>query len=669
MTVACPHCGLPVALPTAETTGRRFACPHCRQPLVLELLPEKNAEAAQPPEPSAKRRAKAPLPPGWIPLEPAPAETDSNSPSNRTSDSAPTSPGPTLKPGLDDLSPLGAAAGLSVWQTRRQATRQRRRKALRLIIPGSIAVGIAVAAALFALDRMSSRAARDGRDNRPETADHSSPSSQRDAPAEQPPVRTPDRSSAKDERSAAPTRPIRLLLAPDGVRMVIHLRPARLWGEKTVSSPPNVAAAVDKSGQSAPSGPKGKPARSRGEEFRAALEPLSAWAERQIRSWCLFPPSQIEEVVFSFVLRSPDDPPDVAATVWLKNDTSAAEVAKRFGGRRVERGRLAVYSNAERTLVIRDARTFAIGPQAAAGEMVAANDQPNPTDESIEELLKQTDRRQDITVLFRPDDLDRFRGVLFPAALQGLAHGVAGWLDPDAVEGAGLSLRLADPFRIRLELRNRPATTIHQLRAEMQAHLDKLPAEVLEYVKTRNPPTIGQRKLVGRLPAMWKAVALGASSASEERLLTIESILPERAAPNLSLATSLALAESGPSAGAPARAPGSQLKRPKTIAERLATPIDVDFRRTPFSEAFGSIGEDTGLTFELDGGGLKLAGYTKNMPQTLRITGTPAIDVLRAVLKPYPKLVLVIDEPRQTVIVTTREAADAKGQKPLAIQK
>jgi hypothetical protein len=173
---------------------------------------------------------------------------------------------------------------------------------------------------------------------------------------------------------------------------------------------------------------------------------------------------------------------------------------------------------------------------------------------------------------------------------------------------------------------------------------------------------------VGRVPAMWKAVTLGTQSATQFRLAIFESVLPERAASNLSLGTYLALSEPRSTAAASKKGRNRQSgssEQPRTVNERLASKIDVDFRRTPLSEALSSIGEDIGVTFEIDGGALKIAGYTKNMPQTFRLSGVAAIDALRTILKPYAKMALVVDEPRQTVIVTTLESAQAKGQKPL----
>jgi hypothetical protein len=438
-----------------------------------------------------------------------------------------------------------------------------------------------------------------------------------------------------------------LLLAPAGARIVVHLRPAELWSTDAKA---------------------GKARLSRGDELRRCLAPLSEWTERQMTDRCLFPPSQIEEVSFALVLRSPGDTPDVAATVWLKEEKTVPEIAKRFGGRPVERATLPTWVKGEQALVIRDGKTFAVGPQTAAQEMAEANDQPNPTDESIEELLKHSDRSRELTFVFRPDDIDRYHESLFPIAFQSVAHRVAGWLDPEATEGVLLSFQLADPFRIRLALRNRPATTVHRLEEEVQKSLDQLPAEILANVEGLDPRTSGRRKLVGRVPAMWKAVTLGTQSAAQFRLAIFESVLPERAASNLSLGTLLALSE--PRSAVAASKKGRNRKsgtsdQPRTVNERLASKIDVEFRRTPLSEAFSSIGEDIGVTFEIEGGALKVAGYTKNMPQTFRLSGVPASEALRTILKPYAKMALVVDEARQTVIVTTLESAQAKGQKPL----
>jgi DNA-directed RNA polymerase subunit RPC12/RpoP len=658
--LACPLCGQPVGIPEQRQMGQRFRCPHCRQQFVLEQQPpKKKSEAGTPP---VQRQQTAPLPPGWVPLDlpenqvqsgksKVQGRTIQDTPDRSSMEKRPLGrPVSDVAPGnvLDTLSPLGTGGAVHGLAARRAGAGKRRRRLIsRLLIPGGVITGIALVAIIFGWDYFANRGgpampvpsvAASG--NAVANAGRSTVQDRQRSSTLNPEPRSLDQNS----------RPIRLLLAPAGVRMVVHLRPAELWAASAVGA--------------------GHP--SRGEELRRCLNPLSEWTERQIVERCLFPPSQIDEVLFALVLRSPGDPPDVAATVWLKKATSTSEIAKQFEGRSLERATLPTFVKGDRALVIRDGHTFVVGPKAAAQEMADANEQPNPTDESIEELLKQTDRNRAITFVFRPDDLDRFRESLFPPAFQVVAHGVARWLDPDAAEGAVLSFRLANPFRMRLALRTRPSTTVHHLEEDVQQRLERLPAGILADVARLDPRTSGRRKLVGRVPAMWKAVALGTQSTTQNRLAIFESVLPERAAPNLALGTYLALTEPQSAAPGSKGAHGRQASpqdQSKTVAQRLTTKVDVDFRRMPLSDAFASIGEDIGVTFEIDGGALKIAGYTKNMPQNFRLAGVPATEALRTMLKPYAKMALVIDEPRQTVIVTTREAAEAKGQKPLVMEK
>jgi hypothetical protein len=456
------------------------------------------------------------------------------------------------------------------------------------------------------------------------------------------------------ERAATDRKPIELLLAPAGTRIVIHLRPDRLWA----------TAPADLGGSNT-----SRSLGSRASELLLCVSPLAEWARGQIDDWCLYPPSQIAEAVFSFGLRSPGEPPDTCAVVRLTHSAALPEIERRFGGTRSEKGPLPVFLKGDRALVVRDAQTFAVGPAESSHEMVEARDQPNPTDASIEELLKETDRSQDLTIVFRPDDLDRFRESLASPQWSSALHQLATWLEPEAVEGAVLSVRLDDPLRVRLTARARPIVFGAHLAETMKLRLDRLPTELLKYVEQLQPTVPGSQKLIGRLPAMCKAVALGTVVNSQAKIVTLESVLPERAAPNLSLAAYLLLSE-GPTSVGRSPAPSIAAKRegrPKSLAARLQTVVDVDFKRTPLSDAFESIGGDIGVTFELDGGALKLAGYTKNMPQTFQIKGAPAAQSLQTILKAYPKLALVADEARGAIVVTTAEAAAAQHKAPIAL--
>jgi hypothetical protein len=455
--------------------------------------------------------------------------------------------------------------------------------------------------------------------------------------------------SAADQPVSA--RPIELLLLPPGARIVIHLHPANLWSTKQTGG-----------GE----GPAGQHPRRAG-ELLATVGPLADWAAGKIEDLCLYPPGQIAEVSFAFGLRSPGEPPDVSALVRLAAPATRAEIEKRFAGTPSSKGTLPAFIKGDRVLIVRDAQSFAIGPAESAQEMLEARDQPNPTDASIEELLKQTDRDCDLTFVFRPDDVDRFRGSLVAPQWTDAAHQLASWLDPEAVEGVVFSVRLADPLRLRLAARTRPVTFAPRFAENRKHRLERLPTDLLKYVQSLRPTAPGSRKLVGRLPAMYKAVALGAETSAKPRLVTTESVLPERAAPNLSLATYLLLTDSPQSPAGSDGALAANREAAKPLAERLQSPVNVDFKRTPLTDAFDAIGSDIGVTFEVDGGALKLAGYTKNTPQTFAIKGGPAILALQKILKAQPKLALLADDARKAIVVTTQEAAASQGKKPLKL--
>jgi hypothetical protein len=507
--------------------------------------------------------------------------------------------------------------------------RRARRRIHPAVVPAAVSLGIVVVGSLFIWDRTFNHSPRPKPVSSAASASHIPV---KDAHHEVVSLATPAR------------RPIALLLAPAGASVVVHLRPADLWS---------------------PGG--------RGAELWRCLPEWKAWMERMLRERCLFPPEEIAEVVFSFVLRTPGEPPDAAATVQLVRPSTAEEIATRFGGEADKQRKLKAFVKSGRVLIIRDAQTFAIGPLSAAEEMIDAAQNSSPTDETIENLLKQTDRSRDLSVICRPDELDRFREVLVAPSAAPLVHFVSQWLDPDAVEGVAISLCLKDPFRMQMVVRNRPATPVHREQIVLRQRLDQLPKDVLRLVEHERPPTSGHRKLIGRLPAMCQALAMATKSSLGKQTLFFEAILPDRAAPNLALATFLAWTDAGQStAELPNRGPRSIERAGErattSVIQRLQKKVDVEFRRTPLSDAFASIGEDIGVTFEIDGAALKGAGYTKNMPQNLRLSAVPATEALRAILKPYPQMALVVVEARQAITVTTKTEAKAKGWTPLTLE-
>jgi hypothetical protein len=81
------------------------------------------------------------------------------------------------------------------------------------------------------------------------------------------------------------------------------------------------------------------------------------------------------------------------------------------------------------------------------------------------------------------------------------------------------------------------------------------------------------------------------------------------------------------------------------------------------------IGDRTGVTFEIEGDALKDAGFTKNMRQNLSLGRVTASEILfQIVVGNIPpvqdkKLCFVIDDTRNSVLLTTEAFARAAGQK------
>ncbi len=108
------------------------------------------------------------------------------------------------------------------------------------------------------------------------------------------------------------------------------------------------------------------------------------------------------------------------------------------------------------------------------------------------------------------------------------------------------------------------------------------------------------------------------------------------------------------------------------VGEKLGRKISVDFRRTPLQDAITNVGQQAGITFEINGDALKFGGYTKNMTQDHSAVDKPARDVLLTILHKYadpvrPEKNMVITE-RDGVLVLTTEASAAKEKQTIVLK-
>lgn len=437
--------------------------------------------------------------------------------------------------------------------------------------------------------------------------------------------------------------PIPLELLPAGTRLLVHLRPAELWQPD-----------------------------SHGEELRYCLGPFGEYLDKQIRSLCRYPPQEIEELLYAWIPGPRGTPPDLAYVVRLKSEAKKSELLDKLGGQRVDTYGRPVYVDGERAAVIVDLKTFAIGPASMAEEMVTSIGSKNPLPESVEELIPKSNRHRHVTVLFEPTAVLLDLEYLAPADLQTFLRAIMDWFGEGA-ESVLWSLHLGEK-QCSCEAYVRASSGVRPMMLEerLRERLDRLPQELLQLVQRMQPREVGKRQIIGRVPAMSKVFALATQFAHGRREVRAVTFLPERAAPNLALGTLLAWDESTRTdfSKPPVTAPVSDPSLPKTIAERLRKKIDVDFRREPLQGAFAYIAEETKVNIEIDGDALKLAGYTKNMPQEFKLEQAPALVVIRTIFeqKDQGKMCLVIDEQKKLCLVTTYAAAEQKGLKPYPLE-
>ncbi len=67
----------------------------------------------------------------------------------------------------------------------------------------------------------------------------------------------------------------------------------------------------------------------------------------------------------------------------------------------------------------------------------------------------------------------------------------------------------------------------------------------------------------------------------------------------------------------------------------------------------------------IDGDALKVAGLTQNMQQTHDLGDVSALKAVDIILSQYDgKMVILVDETRRAILLTTPDAARARGQTP-----
>ena len=653
--IPCPECGRLLRLPDRKMLGRKARCGKCGHRFILQEPAKSEVRHSEAPagldvefasaddEPADNDQTLTGIAARFVPHElvgssPAPAATQGGAARPAVPMAVEPVPFAHDVPHVTSLEPEGDADTMARVRQRKRAAQRRRQITIWASVAGIIVVGIGLYLGLAG-----------GRNQKSKQMQRVSAAKAELVEAEESP-----NISEEGETEPPVVQPIALTPVPEGARIVIHLRPAELW----------------QTGGSA-------------EEFRACLGPLGVWLENTIKTRCLLEPAKIEEVLFALIPISRDEF-DVAYVVRTKNDMKKSELIDKFDGELIDQPRQH-YVGPERAWMILDTRTFASAPKSMVESFVQSAGGAAITSDGIQSLLAKTDRKKHFTLLCELEDVRLGTKNLAPENAQKLLEGVLDFLGDD-VETIAWSLQLGDAenagnLASSLLVRNRLSRSPPKLEADLKKKLAGLPAEILSIVRKADPKKLGEKKIVGRYPAMTKVVQELTHFNNSHRLVTMEVELPERAGPNLAVGTLFAwnqttLPDYGKTQAVPKSPGGGQEKLPDKIADRLKKKITVEFRRVPLEDAVATVGDEIGVKIKLDGPGMKEVGVTQNMPQIFAMENVPATAVLHKILiegttntvYPTGALRLIVDEEKKTAIVTGITPAEMKKLKPFPLE-
>lgn len=640
VSVQCPHCEKKLKIENPKLLGQKVKCPGCKASFVLPK-PRPNPQPAKPDseEEVELELVTDELPVGtsarWIPdsaegdaaTNPAPLP-EQGFPHFGEPTASP-APAPVIQPAVTPSS----GSALETYRSRRKKSR------LPQVIAGiCILVGVGVTAWLVKVSQSLPDpvpvADQSAKETSPEPMDANQPYSQ---------AYLEGRPKAVDEFLPTSGEPVELLMMPRGVNVVIHLRPALLWSNELQY-----------------------------QELKASLtNDVTDWIAAQLKQMCRREPQEIEEACIGLILGASGTEPEVCVSVRLKEPAKMSDLIDEFDGEYyyeiTDRPDLRLKVDDQYAYLIKDAQTFAICPQLYAAELEESQTQPFTLSVPLENLLRETDRDRLVTILGNVVDLKLHYEHLVPEPAHQSLKLVLDWIGED-VEAASWSIH-PEPY-LHSEIRLHPFSGVSppKIQRRIDQQLEDLPELIWKNVCLKmTPREMRFRKFIGRFPAMLEAFQRSTVISTTQNYVSLTTVLPAKAAPNLALATLFTANEAARTdftADVMIAANNNQSKLPETVVGRLQLPVDSEFNRTPLEQALQYLADEIQVNLYVDGDALKDAGYTKNMPQTFNLGTVPAIQSFAQIINSYQEpnkvMVMSIDEQTKTIHVLTEKFAKQK---------
>ena len=320
--------------------------------------------------------------------------------------------------------------------------------------------------------------------------------------------------------------------------------------------------------------------------------------------------------------------------------------------------------------------TFVFGPDSVVGEI--ASGRHARFRREFQHLLDETHDTDHVTLVANPGFLrDEAQG-LFPGTHRRLLNGLFAFWSEDA-QAVSLGLQLSATSLAEARMIAREELPPRRLAALTRQYVNKLPTRASDFLGRAELDPYWQ-PLAMRFPAMIRYVAEHTRVAAEGKQVVINAALPRQALHNLLLASELGFATPLRAAPKKRQDDRSQWK----IDDVLAAKTTVRFSQKSLEQAANDIAQQVrddlqGLPFdftiEINGGDLEPEGITRNQQiRDFDVASVSLAEVLTELVRkgnPVPdiskpveadqKLVWIIASDRNRILLTTRSAANSRG--------
>lgn len=411
------------------------------------------------------------------------------------------------------------------------------------------------------------------------------------------------------------------------------------------------------------------------------------------------PPEQMQRLVVS-LLSGRDGEPSVSLAVWLAEPVAQETLLQRWN---VEAARTpdgqTIYSgdgdDAYFIANLTDGETavsaFAVGPVEHMQLVAEGGGGPIPLPRALELAWSQSSDQADVVALISPNFLFADGRRLLQRYAPNAIAPLRDLLIPD-VTAALVMLDTSEAWYGEIRLAPGGSSSPAALLRTLQERTAELPGLGETFVVQRDVPA-SWRALAIRLPQYLRAVEEQTRFGISQSLPTANFYLPAEAAPQVALASLLALSSGGATTAvggstAGAMPGGTTAAAPLSIDQLLSTPLSISFDQESLETAVAMIGEEFARSLPegtprpqltIIGGDLEKSGITQNQQvRDFQMRNVPLRDVLTQLVRganpdqtatgpadPKQSLIWVVD-PAATpesplLLITTRPQAEAKG--------